>query len=77
MSEAKELTAQAAMAHEWMTPSEVAEVLRVKERTLEDWRLASKGPDYYRKGPGNKSQILYQRADVVAWLAKFRVRTET
>lgn len=66
------LPATEALEHEWMLPCEVAQMLRTKERTLENWRLAGTGPDYYRKGPGNKSQVLYRRLDVYLWMEKFR-----
>ena len=67
----KEMTAVAA-EHEWMLPCEVAEKLRMKERTLENWRLAEKGPAYYRRGAGSKAQVLYRREDVYVWMEQHR-----
>jgi hypothetical protein len=67
------MTAVEAIEHEWMLPCEVAQMLRMSERTLEGKRLAGTGPDYYRKGPGVKAQVLYRRSDVIDWLEKFRV----
>lgn len=76
MGEAK-VTAAAAIEHEWMLPCEVAEMLRTTERTLENWRVAETGPDYYRKGPGHKAQVLYRRMDVRVWLEKYRRKAKS
>lgn len=73
VGEAREMTAAVAIEHEWMLPCEVAELLRMSERTLEGKRLNGTGPDYYRVGPSSKSRVLYRHGDVTAWLEKHKV----
>jgi excisionase family DNA binding protein len=49
---------------ELKTPEEVAERLKVKTRTLQDWRSNGRGPQFVRIG----RFIRYRDADVDAWL---------
>lgn len=58
---------------ELMTPEEVAALLKLDKRTLEAWRYLKKGPPYARIGPGKRSNVVYFRKDVFAWLQRFRV----
>lgn len=48
-----------------LTPKEAAALLRVSEKTLEDWRRTGKGPKSYRL---EKRAVRYCLADVSAWL---------
>lgn len=52
--------------HEFETPEEVADRLRVPIRTLYDWRLRGVGPPALRIG----KRLRYRRSDVDAWLAE-------
>lgn len=47
----------------WLTRPEVAERLRVPERTLAQWASQGKGPRYRRFG----RHARYALADVIAW----------
>lgn len=58
---------------ELLTPSEVAEMLGVKLRTLEAWRYRGGGPQYIRI---SHRCIRYRPEDVRNWL-KARVRAST
>lgn len=51
------------MPERWMTTSEVAEMLGVTKRTIENWRSNSKGPPYVKLG-----NIRYRKEDVLAWV---------
>lgn len=44
--------------------AEVAEMLGVSHRTLDQWAHASKGPRYFKVGKYRR----YRWADVMAWL---------
>lgn len=46
------------------TTEELAEILKRKPRTLEDWRRDGKGPDYARLPKG----VRYLGRDVQVWL---------
>lgn len=47
----------------WMTRPEVAERLRVAEKTLAKWACLKTGPKYARFG----GRVRYHRDDVIAW----------
>jgi hypothetical protein len=47
---------------------EVAELLRLPERTLEDWRLTSQGPPYLKLG----RHVRYDLTDVIDWAREQR-----
>jgi len=51
-----------------MTPAELAPVLRITKRTLENWRLRNWGPPYIRLGTGAHHNIVYDWHAVDAWL---------
>jgi hypothetical protein len=51
-----------------LTTSEVAKMLRVSERTLEDWRTRERGPSYFRLGNAGRSKVLYELHQILAWL---------
>jgi len=50
---------------EFLTPPEVAGMLRVSVKTLANWRHAASGPPFVRQG----RRILYRRAAVERWVA--------
>lgn len=51
------------------TPADVANYLRVDEKTLAQWRWQGKGPRYAKLGRGRAAPIRYDWADVDSWLA--------
>ena len=48
----------------FLTQHELAELLRLPERTLEDWRLTHAGPPYLKLG----RHVRYEVEDVLAWV---------
>jgi hypothetical protein len=54
---------------EFREPPDVAQFLRRTEKTLANWRSGEIGPRYYKV----HGRILYDMADVRAWLASQRV----
>jgi excisionase family DNA binding protein len=56
------------VAPTFLTQREVAELLRLPERTLEDWRLTRHGPPYLKLG----RHVRYDLADIVAWTREQR-----
>lgn len=59
-----------------LTPRQVAELLEVRPRTLESWRVSGDGPPFVRVGVGSRGPVRYRRADLERWLAA-RVRVST
>jgi excisionase family DNA binding protein len=53
---------------EYLTESEVAELLKVSVGTLRRWRREGTGPPWLRLGRG----VRYLRAEVNAWAARQR-----
>lgn len=47
-----------------MTPSDVAQVLGVKAKTLANWRVAGTGPQFVKVG----GLVRYRRSTIEAWL---------
>lgn len=56
------------VAPAFKTQTEIAELLQVPERTLEDWRLTHHGPPYLKLG----RHVRYDLPDVVAWAREQR-----
>lgn len=54
---------------EWLTPGEVAAIVRRSASTLANWRYRGEGPVYTAAG----GRVLYARGDVDAWLEASRV----
>ncbi|MBW3068990.1 helix-turn-helix domain-containing protein [Actinomyces sp. 594] len=54
-----------------LTTKELARVLGVAPRTLDNWRSASRGPAYFRF----EHVVRYRMSDVEAWLAAQKVET--
>jgi len=52
----------------FLTQHELAELLRLPERTLEDWRLTHSGPPYLKLG----RHVRYDVQDVLAWVTEHR-----
>jgi excisionase family DNA binding protein len=52
----------------FLTQRELAELLRLPERTLEDWRLTNTGPPYLKLG----RHVRYDVQDVLAWAKEHR-----
>jgi DNA-binding transcriptional MerR regulator len=62
---------------DYLTPAEVAELLRIPEETLRYWRAYNaKASDAKRKGPKSftleNRRVLYARSDVEAYIADRR-----
>lgn len=53
---------------EYLTPKEVAAMLKVSTDTLEGWRSKRTGPPWTRLGDGDRSPVRYRREDVEAYL---------
>ena len=61
------------MEEEFMTTSQLADLIGVQNQTARAWRHRGEGPSYIRIG-GKHGRVLYRRSDVEAWL---RERTYT
>ena len=53
---------------DFKTQAEIAEIIKVPERTLEDWRLNNVGPPYMKLG----RHVRYDLLEVVAWAREQR-----
>lgn len=51
-----------------LSSPEAAEYLRMKPRSLEDLRYEGGGPPFMRLGRGRRSPVVYDLADLNAWL---------
>lgn len=56
----------------FLLTQEVAEMTRTPAETLRYWRHARKGPRSFKVG----RRVLYAEADVEAWLAEARGKTD-
>jgi hypothetical protein len=56
-----------------LTPSEAAAFLAVNPKTLANWRVSGKGPDFLKYG---RRMVRYRLADLVAW-RDARIHTST
>ncbi|WP_426183520.1 helix-turn-helix transcriptional regulator [Microbacterium sp. TWP3-1-2b2] len=52
----------------FLTQREVADLLRLPGRTLEDWRQTQQGPPYVKLG----RHVRYERAELLAWVRERR-----
>ncbi|MBU2582589.1 MAG: helix-turn-helix domain-containing protein [Alphaproteobacteria bacterium] len=52
----------------YLTSDEAAEILKISARTLERMRVEGSGPRFMKAGRGRRSRVLYQLADITAWL---------
>lgn len=55
---------------EYLTTTEVAELMRTSPETVRYWRHAGKGPRSFKVG----RRVLYAEADVRAWLEVARMQ---
>ncbi|MGW9631872.1 helix-turn-helix domain-containing protein [Agromyces sp. NPDC055520] len=53
---------------DFRTQAEIADIIKVPERTLEDWRLNHVGPPYMKLG----RHVRYDLLEVVAWAREQR-----
>ena len=51
--------------NEYITDTQLCELVRVDPRTTQRWRTTEQGPPFVRVGA---RRILYRRSDVEAWL---------
>lgn len=58
---------------EYLTPTEVADLLRVNRRLLDAWRHEGRGPSYVRV----EGNIRYPRVDFEAYIASRTVAVAT
>jgi hypothetical protein len=54
---------------ELLKPEDVSKWLKVKIRTLSQWRIEGNGPPFLKLGHMPNSGVRYRRGDVDAWLA--------
>ncbi len=52
------------LAPVFLTQREVADLLRVPVRTVEDWRLTRSGPPWVKPG----RHVRYEQAELLAWV---------
>ncbi|MCU1556020.1 MAG: DNA-binding protein [Microbacteriaceae bacterium] len=52
----------------FLTQSEVAELLRLPVRTVEDWRLTRSGPPWVKLG----RHVRYEQSELLAWVKGHR-----
>lgn len=55
----------------FLTSVQVADMLKVTPRTMENMRLENRGPRYIRLGREGVAKVVYDLRDVEAWLNKF------
>lgn len=53
---------------DFKTQAEIADIIKVPERTLEDWRLNHVGPPYMKLG----RHVRYDLSEVFAWAREQR-----
>lgn len=56
------------LAPVFLTQREVADLLRVPVRTVEDWRLTRSGPPWVKLG----RHVRYEQAELLAWVEERR-----
>lgn len=49
---------------EMLTAAELAELLKIPEGTLAQWRYRGQGPKYFKLG----NHVRYQRSEIEEWL---------
>lgn len=57
---------------DFLTQHDIARILRLDHRTVEQWRGRKKGPPYYRLG-GLRGNVVYDTAEFLSWLAQQRI----
>ncbi|MCA0378115.1 MAG: helix-turn-helix domain-containing protein [Actinobacteria bacterium] len=56
------------LAPVFLTQREVADLLRVPVRTVEDWRLTRSGPPWVKLG----RHVRYEQAELLVWVKEHR-----
>ncbi len=51
-----------------LTSQETAELLGIRNNSLEIWRFKSKGPRFIKLGPTAQSPVRYRLGDVLEWI---------
>jgi predicted site-specific integrase-resolvase len=51
-----------------LTPQQVADLLQINVGTLENWRMAGKGPKFIKLGGGPRGHVRYRLQDVEDWM---------
>lgn len=54
--------------NQMLTPQEVSQLIKISVGTLENWRLASKGPKFIKLGSGPRGHVRYRLQDVEDWM---------
>ena len=55
---------------EWLTPPKAAELLHLKPKTLQEYRVTGGGPKFYKLGPGRNARVVYKRSDLSEWVGQ-------
>jgi len=58
-----------------LTTVEAAAYLRLSPRTLERFRVEGTGPKFLKAGGGKRARVLYDPAELQAWLAGFAFKS--
>ena len=51
-----------------LTPQEVSQLIKISVGTLENWRLANKGPKFIKLGGTPRGHVRYRLQDVEDWM---------
>ena len=58
-----------------LTTVEAAAYLRLSPRTLERFRVEGTGPKFLKAGAGKRARVLYEPAELKAWLERFAFKS--
>lgn len=64
---------QASLPTEFLHTAQAAELLRLTEGTLRQWRCKGIGPPYFKLHPGKRSPVIYDREEVLNFIREGRV----
>ncbi len=64
---------ETAEGERYLTTAEAADYLRLKKRTLEEYRIQRKGPRYVKLGETKRSNVLYRKSDLDVWMGSLVV----
>lgn len=67
------------IAAPFMTPQELARLLRCTTKTLREWRQSKpiRGPAFFKTGDGQSNRVRYSREAVAAWIDSRTTPTES
>jgi predicted site-specific integrase-resolvase len=54
--------------NQMLTPQEVSQLIKISVGTLENWRLAGRGPKFFKIGDGPRGHVRYRLQDVEDWM---------